>query len=128
MKNVSLVLIVLCIILACWTSSARAFVLVQDGVAQVTLVLPANPSKSELAAAGDLQNYIKKMSGAVLPRIKTDAPPEEPAVLIGHSPMVKSFAGFLLSEETLGYDGFIVKRFGKYLVVAGRDTKTSSVS
>ncbi len=105
---------------------ADDFVLVQDGVAQVSLVLPANPSKSELAAADDLQSYIEKISGVVLPRIKTDAPPEGPAVLIGHSPMVKSFAGFLLSEETLGYDGFIVKRFGKYLVVAGRDTETSA--
>ena len=121
-KIMSILIAVLVLAGCAW---ADDFVLVQDGVAQVNLVLSARPSDSARTAVADLQSYIEEMSGAVLPIVETDVLPDKPAVLVGDCPAVRRLAGFLLSEETLGYDGFIIKRIGKHLVVAGRDTETS---
>ena len=98
---------------------AAPLTLVEEGQPRATLVLGAAPTDEERAAAQDLQNYLRQMSGAEVPLRETDIPPATLAVLIGKSPAVQQRVGDLINEEHLGYDGFILKTFPQRLVVVG---------
>ena len=100
---------------------ANALVLVDKGEPRARIVLGSTPTELERLAAGDLQEYLKRMSGAQLPIVTTDEVPPGPVVLIGQSKAVSERLGSLLSEEHLGSDGFVLKTFPNTLVVAGQE-------
>ena len=101
------------------TASASSLTLVENGEPRATLVLGANPTDVDRAAAADLQRYLQKMSGAEVPIEETDKPPAGPAVLIGLSAAVKQLVDPFLDEEHLGGNGYILKSFPNRLVVVG---------
>ena len=108
-------------LLASVAAGADALVLVENGEPRAHIVLGSHPTELERLAAGDLQEYLGRMSGAELPIVSADELPSGPVVLIGQSEAVRERLGSLLGEGHLGYDGYILKTFPNCLVVAGQD-------
>ena len=50
---------------------ASGMELVTNGTSSYTIVLPEKPTAVEETAAKELQNYLKKISGALLPVVRT---------------------------------------------------------
>lgn len=73
--------------------------LVTNGTSQHVIVLPATPSKNETHAASVLQDYIKRISGAVLPVVNENMYREQPAVFIGNTDHVEKFNPGRLKDE-----------------------------
>lgn len=95
-------------------------ILTDGGQARVVIVLPEKATKVEETAAQDLQDYLRQISGAVIPINRGDTVPAGAAILVGRSAHAKQLLGGLLSEERLGFDGFVVKTFPKRLVLVGQ--------
>ncbi len=57
--------------------------LVREGAAVATIVIPDTPLESESFAARELQTYVEKMSGALLPMLAEAERPEGAVVTIG---------------------------------------------
>ena len=103
-------------------STHPALALVEQGKATSVIVIPTAPSPHELKAATELQSYIKKMSGALLPVI-ADAAPERPnEILLGHT---KRSARLLpgLNATRLEEDGFRMAVRGSKLIIYGGSRK-----
>ena len=62
---------------------SRAATLVRDGVARCVIVMPAGEQSVLQPAAEDLQACLRKMSGAVVPIARGQAPPDVTAILLG---------------------------------------------
>lgn len=97
----------------------KPLILVRDGVAQATIVVPANTLKVEQFAAQELQYHIKKATGATLP-ISTEgnALPERVQIIIGASLAAKQ-AG--LDGQKQAPNGFIIQRVQNTLLMVGND-------
>ena len=94
--------------------------LVEAGKAQCSIVVPTGTEKGRvLTAAYDLKSYLEKMSGAKIPmRWDIDSCPGF-RIMIGStalSPVDRDD----VSEETVGFDGFIIKSVPGGVVIAGR--------
>ena len=98
-----------------------AVTLVSDGRPLGKIVLAEHPRHSAWVAARHLQQYLRRMSGAVLPVVLSDSRPDGPVAFVGNSPTVRQLVGTFLDAEHLGYDGFVIKSFDNCLVVAGMD-------
>jgi hypothetical protein len=91
--------------------------IVESGRSAYKIVV-SNPSSTERFAAQELQKYLEKMSGAVLPIINKET---SHSFLIG-----KVFAdqnGISLDSKELGFDGYIIKTVGNNIVIAGREQR-----
>lgn len=78
-------------------------VLVKDGKPAAILVLPPKPTPVERKTAGELRQYIEKMSGAVLP-ITHDA-----AVVKGNRVFIGAVAGYRYGRPEPGMAGFTLR-------------------
>jgi hypothetical protein len=93
--------------------------LVADGQAVATIVLPEKPDSIETHAAAELQRYAKAITGVTIPIVSEPQKPQDFGLWLGQTAAARS-AGFALSEEELGRDGYAAKADEKGLVVAGR--------
>ena len=134
-KRIMVLGMLLLMSLAASCVSAAGFTIVKDGRPAAGIVVDEKPSEVAKAAARDLQEYLKEMSGATLPIVRGPAPKEGNIILVGRSPMVEEFAGRMLSEENVGYDGYVLRTFYRtyesariaqpdVLVLAGRGDGT----
>jgi hypothetical protein len=94
-------------------------VLVGQSKSGYVIVHPAEATPSQVYAAEELQDFVERMTGVVLP-IRTDAEPlPDQAILLG----VTRYTGTVLGEEVdsakLGDDGFRIKACPPHLVIAG---------
>lgn len=97
-------------------SPAGAFDLVSAGKPAARILLPEKASDEEKAAAGDLVDAVRKMSGAVLP-VGDDAPAAE--IHVGRTAFVE---GQKLDLDALDWDGFVMRTAGAdRLILAGRN-------
>jgi hypothetical protein len=112
------VMIAAALVAALAVDSAGAVTLVHDGAARACIVLPAKPTREEERSAKELQKYVRLMSGAEL-AIESGEAPKGDAVLIGRHPLSMKSVGKLLNDETLGYDGVIIRTVGNRLIVVG---------
>ena len=105
--------------------------LVENGRAVAMIVLPAKPETLEGYAAGELQEYVKEITGRILPIINEPEGPEgfgdynEPQKLAGYGiwlgqTKAAEAAGFTRTEAELGRDGYAAKADEKGLVLVGR--------
>ncbi|HUT91180.1 MAG TPA: DUF4838 domain-containing protein [Thermoguttaceae bacterium] len=112
------------------TSAARAqetlapadgprHVLVADGEARATIVLPEKPDGLETYAANELAKYAERITGAKLPIVREPEQPTGYAVRLGRTQKAES-AGFTLTEAKLGRDGYAARADEHGLVVVGR--------
>ena len=98
--------------------SANGMVLVEDGRPMSVIVLPSQPTGQEQSAAEDLQTYLEKMSGAVVPIVDEPAP-QGNAIMIGRTEFALKHCADGLTREKLGYEGFLIKTIGNRLVLVG---------
>ena len=72
------------------------------------------------AAAGNLREYVDKISGAALPIIREpDAAPGRIGVMLGRTDFGLAHVGDRLTRTALGYEGYILKTTASRLVLAG---------
>src|SRR3989339_1841259 len=112
-------------------AGGRRHDLVKDGRTTAMIVLPARPDMLEGYAAGELQRYVKEITGRILPIINEPETPEgagdynEPQKLAGYGiwlgqTKAAESARFTLTEAKLGRDGYAAKADDKGLVLVGR--------
>jgi len=106
--------------------------LVQGGRTVAMIVLPAKPEMLEGYAAGELQKYVKEITGRILPIINEPEKGEgagdynEPQKLAGYGiwlgqTKAAEAAHFTLTEAKLGRDGYATRADDHGLIVEGRD-------
>ncbi len=105
--------------LPCAAAAAPADIpLATNGRSDYQIVVPRDAIPSEKHAAGELQSFVKQITGAELPiRDDTGALPER-AILLGRNAFLdKVKAG--VAFEKLGKEGFALRTVGPHLVIAG---------
>ena len=105
----------LCLALGFAPAHGADLALVQDGEAKARIVLPRDPAEHEVRAAQELQTYLRKISAAQIP-VSEDRESPGAKVLIGVRDEATRSA---LGLAALKYDGFVMKRDGDTLVLAG---------
>ncbi len=101
-------------------------VLIRDGKPLATIVTAAKPSENARIAAGELQAYLAKITGAKLPIATDDAPPAGALVLVGRSRLTDEMPGLEIpagKTKNLREEGLLVYADGNRLVLAGNDTE-----
>lgn len=114
------VVVVACIVSA---QAAEDLVLVDSGRPNATIVVAAEPSEQAVRAAGELQAFIERMSGA---RLAIRREPEEVAgnrIFVGMGAGVQRLgvdvpAGF---TNAMNEEGYVIRRVGTDLVLAGNE-------
>jgi len=86
--------------------------LVVDGKAAATLVVPADPSPQELAAAQEIQDAVVDMSRALLPVKNEGRQVEGNRVLIGNTAQAREH-GYNMPLKPVGEAGFGLKTVGR---------------
>lgn len=94
--------------------------LVEQGKAVGRIVVPQEASAGETFAAGEIQNFVQKMSGAKLPIVKADEAGEGPAILVGHQQGNQQVIDELNKSHGNTIDAFAVVGKGDRLSVVGR--------
>ncbi|MDH7570072.1 MAG: DUF4838 domain-containing protein, partial [Armatimonadota bacterium] len=97
---------------------AQKMVLADRGRSQYTIRLCANPTVSEEYAALELQRLLKEITGAELPIQRAGSLPLF-AILVGPDETADYVAPGIPWDE-LGEEGFVVRREGDRLVLAGQ--------
>lgn len=91
------------------------FTAVSGGKALAQIIIPQEPSKAELFAAEELQNYVEKISGATLPIMKTSKTGKTAAFVIGSNSTNSEIQKKLDSLYPSKYDRFAVVCEGNYI-------------
>ena len=94
-------------------------VLIADGSAGATIVLPETPDELEIYAAAELQKYAKKITGVPLPIVNEPKEPIGYGIWLGRTRKAES-ASFTLTGGKLGRDGYAACADDRGLVVAGK--------
>jgi len=113
-------------------SNAKAITLVEDGAPRATIVVAQNavePNKDDASAqkisiaAKDLQDYIRKISGATLPIAGDGSTPAGGLIFVGQSKLTAPFKTDIPSGLTpqRNEEGFLIQSRGESLVLAGND-------
>lgn len=92
--------------------------IVKDGVGNAEIVVSETPSRAAKFAAGELQKYIKKLSGAELPVVTSPADNVAVKIYVGKSKYTDSLK---VSDDGLKSGAFIMKSIGTSLVLLGND-------
>ena len=104
------------ILLSVITLSASEAFLVSDGKSDYAIVLQEKPTHVEETAAAELQDYLRKMSGARLPVVR-NPDYRGKAVRLGQTPVNARLAEVDFSK--LKPDEIVLKRVGEDLVLTG---------
>ncbi|MDP6058715.1 MAG: DUF4838 domain-containing protein, partial [Pirellulaceae bacterium] len=70
-----------------------------------------------LAAAGELADFLKQVTGAEFPVVKSGTNRSERQILVGRSPVVDKMVS--VDWKALGPEGFVIRTVGSKLVIAG---------
>jgi hypothetical protein len=103
-------------------SRAMGLTLVKDG-APASVIVIADPAPDAVTVgAQELQYHLKKMSGAVVPILKSGEAPADGSVmiLIGKSPQTDALG---IDPSGLAAEGFLIRTVGNALVLVGDDAK-----
>ncbi len=92
-------------------------VLADGGRAGAVIVAPAEAGPVAAFAAGELKHYLDRATGASF-AVVGELPERRPAILLGMSPAA---AGMGLTVAELKCDGFLLRRVGEVVLLAGRD-------
>lgn len=112
-----------------WSTSAAepGLVLVSNGVARVTLVLPENPGPLLRLAADELSNYVRKIAGTTLPR-GANSSAGAPVILLGttaHGQVAQALEVNGGKPAAMKPEGFILRtgtwHEGQAVIIAGSD-------
>jgi len=100
------------------TNEVNAMIIAQNGKSRYTIVISQEASPSEVRAAGELQRFLREISGAELPIAIDDQKVSGPLILVGQSkPLAALRPG--IRFVSLGNEGFTIKTVGPHLILAG---------
>jgi hypothetical protein len=104
-------------------AEGRDFVLVENGAPKATVVIAEQAGEKVKAAAEDLRNYLRKMSGAELPLATDATKPAGSLILVGRSRLTEGVKPAIPSGLTNARreEGFVIVCKGDRLVLAGND-------
>ncbi|HZO90665.1 MAG TPA: DUF4838 domain-containing protein [Chthonomonadaceae bacterium] len=105
---------------------AGRLLLVKQGRPAAAIVLAAAPTENARIAAGELQHYLEKMTGARLPILADNQAPSGPLVLVGRSRLTDAISQLQIPNgrtKDLKEEGFLLRTVGERLVLAGNDTE-----
>jgi hypothetical protein len=117
MKKLQLILISIFFVTAV---QAQQFTLVNNGKSKCRIIIPEKGNVAEIQAALVFQDYIKRISGAVLPIVSDISKPENNEILIGK---VNREEYKNVPVDKLEKDGLYILNNGKKLVIAGGTEK-----
>lgn len=103
--------------LLCLSEAFGAVTVVENGTAKAEVIVAANATADEKAAAAELISYVKRITGAQL-AVRVRPTPGRAAILIGPS-LAPEAAGARL--RSLRRDGFVVEASGDTIVLAGNE-------
>lgn len=100
--------------------SAAAVELVRGGKATATIIVPAQPSRVESYAAGELQYHVERATGAKLAIVSEgDALQAGPHVFVGSCRVARAAK---VDPAGLPGNGYLVRSIGDDLFIAGKDS------
>jgi hypothetical protein len=117
MKKLQLILISIFFVAAV---QAQQFTLVNNSKSKCRIIIPEKGNVAEIQAALVFQDYIKRISGAVLPIVSDISKPENNEILIGK---VNREEYRDVPVDKLEKDGLYIRNTGKKLVIAGGTEK-----
>lgn len=96
--------------------------LVEDGESDFVIVTSDSPDECILTAVGEMQKYVKAISGAELEHV-TESELEDgaKAIVIGETELEDGITN--VDREAIGADGFLLYSDGTYLLIAGGDSR-----
>ncbi|HIE51985.1 MAG TPA: DUF4838 domain-containing protein [Armatimonadetes bacterium] len=101
-------------------SSASALTLVREGQPTSSIVIATEPSEAAQLAAGELQEYLRRISGATVPIVAENqlSPRGETLILVGDSQLTAARG---VRSAALGLEGIRLKTEGQALILLGDD-------
>ena len=103
--------------------SEASLTLVKNRAAQSTIVIADAATDGAKEAAGVLQSYIERITGAELPIYTEDEDIAGAQILVGHCEAVTALSITPPSGVTsqMNEEGFVIKRVGNDLAIAGNE-------
>ncbi len=95
-----------------------SLILAGNKIERISIVLPEEPVKDESFAAGELKDYLRKISPVSVSIVKENSWNEGPSIHVGRTRYVESLG---LRFDNLDLHGYIIKTVGANLVLAGRE-------
>jgi hypothetical protein len=92
--------------------------LVNSGKSKYRIIVPKSALEVEKYAALELQDHLKKISGAKLPIVTDAVKPSRGDILLGRNQYFSKIK-FSVNFKKLGKEGFAIKTHGKNLIIAG---------
>jgi hypothetical protein len=92
--------------------------LVEKGKSEYKIVISDTACATVRKSAGQLADYIRKISGCTLPIVTDQLVPSEKEILVGKSSRFKTIEQLPLTDS-LGYDGILLFTSAKKLVITG---------
>jgi hypothetical protein len=114
---------------ACWAAlgppdrAAGDVTLVENGRPRASIVIARDSGEKVKTAAGELQSYLEKISGAKLPIVDDSQNPQGAAVLVGKSRLTAGMAISIPAGLTGGRreEGLVIAAKGDRLLLAGNN-------
>ena len=109
---------------AAFAAAPPKLTLVEDGKPQATIVIATDATDHVKAAAAELQDYVRRITGAELPIVDDQRDVAGVKILVGRSALTDQLKGKIPTGQThaLREEGYILKSLPGALVVAGNDT------
>lgn len=107
-------------------SAAADVILVQDGRAIATIVLPNQASEAERVSAEDIQWHVLKMSGTMLPIVGETNRPEGPCIDIGATANGLAWRRKLKNRDDLNDEAIVIEVTDDYAVLVGRTDQATT--
>ncbi|TAH34349.1 MAG: DUF4838 domain-containing protein [Planctomycetota bacterium] len=95
---------------------------VDHGRSDYVLVVAEEAGPATRYAAGELQRWLKEMTGAELPIVADTEPPRPHEILVGPSKRLYDY-GIALRLGPLGQEGYVLRTVGERLLVAGGEPR-----
>jgi hypothetical protein len=94
--------------------------LASGGKTDYVIALPAEPDEPVRTAARELQDHLRRVTGATLPIVSEDEiSPQAAQIIVGPAKRLKQLAP-QLDLNALGHDGIVIRTVGGQLILAGR--------
>ncbi|MFH0797736.1 MAG: DUF4838 domain-containing protein [Candidatus Omnitrophota bacterium] len=96
----------------------QSMTLVQDGQPVATIVLAKEPTRAAALAAAELQEHIRKITGAKVPVVTDDSTPSGIRILVGESAATRELG---LKSADFKSQEYLIRAYPDTLVLMGRD-------
>jgi hypothetical protein len=120
MKKLLALIMSFCFLVNVQSIQAQSLTIVKDGISKSRIILPSKPTVIEIQAAKVLQDYIERISGAILPIAGDSVKQHDGEILIGN---VNRPALNDVPKEELDKDGIFIKASSKNLLITGGTDK-----